>query len=43
MLTVGCPCAACASAVRIDSKGQYVASPSLVRLPGGRLLVALER
>ncbi|EFN53516.1 expressed protein [Chlorella variabilis] len=32
-----------AAIVRIDSKGQYVASPSLVRLPGGRLLVALER
>jgi hypothetical protein len=30
-------------AVRIDSKGQYVASPSLVKLPGGRLLAALER
>jgi hypothetical protein len=29
--------------VRIDSKGQYVASPSLVKLPGGRLLAALER
>ncbi len=30
-------------AVRIDSKGQYVASPSLVKLSTGRLLVALER
>lgn len=29
--------------VRIDSKGQFVASPSIVRLPSGRLLVALER
>lgn len=32
-----------ALAVRIDSKGQYVASPSIVKLPSGRLLVALER
>lgn len=31
------------SAVRIDSKGQFVASPSLVKLPNGRLLAALER
>jgi hypothetical protein len=29
--------------VRIDSKGQFVASPSLVKLPNGRLLAALER
>lgn len=29
--------------VRIDSKGQFVASPSIVKLPSGRLLVALER
>ncbi|KAI3424245.1 hypothetical protein D9Q98_009601 [Chlorella vulgaris] len=29
--------------VRIDSKGQYVASPSIIKLPSGRLLVALER
>lgn len=32
-----------AAIVRIDSKGQYVASPSIVKLPSGRLLVALER
>jgi hypothetical protein len=31
------------AAVRIDSKGQYVASPSIIKLPSGRLLVALER
>lgn len=31
------------NAVRIDSKGQFVASPSLVKLPNGRLLAALER